>query len=221
MSLNATIVIVSWAGFGTAAGAMLGQRMWSKNTTPPTHGPAARAPPPRARLALGRTIATALLFGALAWRFGLRTELLAYSALAVTAVPLSLIDWYELRLPRRLVLPLYPTLLALFGTAAAVHHDVGDFMRAVAGMVILFAAYLVTAMLTRGGVGAGDVQAAGPVGLALAWPSWSTLLAGTLISWFCFAAMIALLRLSHSVTTKEFPFGPAMFAGTFVAVLSH
>jgi leader peptidase (prepilin peptidase)/N-methyltransferase len=219
MSLNATIVVVSWAGLGAAVGAVLGQTMWSDNATR-TQGSGARSPPSRTCLAIGRTIATALLFGALAWRFGLRIELLAYSVLAALSVPLSLIDWYEMRLPRRLVLPLYPTLLVLFGAAAIVHHGVEDFVRAVAGMVVLFTAYLVTAMLTRGGVGAGDVQAAGPIGLALAWPSWSTLVAGTLISLCCFTAMAVSLRiLSPSIAGREFPFGPAMFAGTFIAVL--
>lgn len=71
-------------------------------------------------------------------------------------------------------------------------------------------------------MGAGDVLAAGPIGLALAWLSWSTLFAGTLISLFCFVVMVISLRMmSHSAARQEFPFGPAMFAGTFVAVLAH
>lgn len=57
--------------------------------------------------------------------------------LATVSVPLSLIDWYEMRLPRRLVLPLYPILLVLLGVATVVDHDVVDFVRATAGMVVL------------------------------------------------------------------------------------
>jgi leader peptidase (prepilin peptidase)/N-methyltransferase len=220
MSLNATFV-VSWAALGAMVGATLTRAPWSTIATCRPRGPGSRSPP-TAHLAIGRTVVTAALFGAFAWRSGPRIDLLAYSALAAVSVPLSVIDWYDMRLPRRLVLPLYPILLALFGAAAVVDDDGDGFVRACAGMAVLFAAYLATAMLSRGGLGAGDVVAAGPIGLALAWPSWSALLAGTLISLLCSAAMVALLTTSsRSGARQEFPFGPAMFTGTFVAVLTH
>jgi leader peptidase (prepilin peptidase) / N-methyltransferase len=87
-------------------------------------------------------------------------------------------------------------------------------------MAVLFASYFLTALLSHGGLGAGDVRAAGPIGLALAWLSWSTLLAGTLLSLLCFAAMAtASKNTTNSAPPQELPFGPAMFSGTFFAIL--
>jgi leader peptidase (prepilin peptidase)/N-methyltransferase len=166
-------------------------------------------------------ITTAALFGLLAWRFGPRLELLAYSYLAAAAVPLSVIDAFEKRLPRQLVLPLYPACVALFGLAAAMNGDGTRFVRAVSGMVVLLAAYFATAVLSHGGLGAGDVRTSGPVGLALAWLGWPTLLAGTLFSLLCFTAMaVSTKEAAKSFLGQEFPFGPAMFSGTFFAILT-
>jgi leader peptidase (prepilin peptidase)/N-methyltransferase len=168
----------------------------------------------------GQVAVTAILFGLLAWRFGPHPELFAYSYLAAVAVPLSVIDLFEMRLPRRLVLPLYPVCVALFALAAATSGDGTRFARAAGGMLVLLAAYLMTAVLSNGGLGAGDVRASGPVGLALAWLSWPTLLAGTLVSFLCCALMAMSTRdTTTSLPRREVPFGPAMFGGAFFAIL--
>lgn len=64
--------------------------------------------------------ATAVLFGVLAWCVGVRPELVAYSGLAASCVPLAAIDLVEKRMPARLLLPAYPILVVLFGLTAAV-----------------------------------------------------------------------------------------------------
>lgn len=220
MSLTATWTAASWTAIGAATAAAT--RSISTNhlaeTTRLTGAGAPRSPP-TSGLVAGQVIATAVLFGLLAWRFGPRVELLAYSYLAVVAVPLSVIDMLEMRLPRSLVLPLYPVCGGLFGLAATVNGDGPAFVQAVAGMAVLLAAYLTTAVVSHGGLGAGDVRAAGPIGLALAWLSWSTLLAGTVFSLVLFAATaIATRDSTRSFLRQERPFGPAMFAGAFLAI---
>jgi leader peptidase (prepilin peptidase) / N-methyltransferase len=230
MSQNATWIIVSWTALGaTAASAMqpISTTHLTKPTTPNTLVIATRTrfdavprPPPDIGLVVWQVVTTAVLFGLLAWRFGPQLELLAYSFLAAVAVPLSAIDALEMRLPRQLVLPLYPACLTLFGLAAAVDNDGARFARAAAGMAVLLAAYFATAVLSHGGLGAGDVRAAGPIGLTLAWLSWPTLLTGTLLSLLCATATAALSRrTTNSSFQREFPFGPAMFGGTFLAIL--
>jgi hypothetical protein len=52
---------------------------------------------------------TACLFGLLAWRVGVRPELLAYSALAAVGVPLAVIDVLEQRLSTKLLMPATPS----------------------------------------------------------------------------------------------------------------
>jgi leader peptidase (prepilin peptidase) / N-methyltransferase len=163
---------------------------------------------------------TTVLFGLLAWRVGLRPELLPDSALAVICVPLAVIDLVEKRMPARLLLPAYPSLVVLFGLAAAVEHNGAAMLRSCAGMVILFVFYLLIALSARGALGAADVRLAGLLGLALAWPGWATFLAGALLGLlygaFTGATMIVLRR-AHWHTL--IPFGPALIAGAFTALL--
>lgn len=228
MSLSATWIIVGWTAVGAAAAGVM-RPLTTKHLTRPTSRFAATRtrfdgaprPPPNRDLVVGQMVTTPVLFGLLAWRFGPHLELLAFSYLAAVAVPLSVIDMREMRLPRQLVLPLYPAGVALFGLAAAVHDDQARFVRAIAGMVLLLASYLATAVLSQGALGAGDVRAAGPIGLALAWHSWPTLLSGTLLSLLCFTAMATLSKHpTNSFLRQDLPFGPAMFGGTFLAILT-
>jgi len=107
---------------------------------------------------------TAVLFGLLAWRVGVRPELLADSALAAVCVPLAVIDLVEKRMPTRLLVPAYPSLVVLFGLAAAVEHNGAAMVRSCVGMVILFVFYLLIALTARGALGAADVRLAGLMG---------------------------------------------------------
>lgn len=231
MSQNATWIILGWTAIGAATASVMGPistKYLAGHSTQPSRA-ATRAgfdraprPPPIPGLVVGQIVTTAVLFGLLAWRFGPRLELLAYSHLAATTVPLTVIDTITLRLPRQLVLPLYPTCLVLFGLTAAANHDGPRLARAMTGMTVLLVAYLATAALSHGGLGAGDVRAAGPIGLALTWLGWSTLLTGTLFSLLCATATAVVARnTTASLQRREFPFGPAMFTGTFLAILTQ
>jgi leader peptidase (prepilin peptidase)/N-methyltransferase len=218
MSLTATWIIPGWTAVGAVTAVATQPITMGYLAKPTTPNRAPRPPPPRSGAGIGQVAVTATLFGLLAWRFGPHVELLAYSYLAAAGVPLSLIDLLELRLPRRLVLPLYPACVAFFGLATVVNGDAARLGRALGGMVVLLAAYLTTAVLSRGGLGAGDVRASGPIGLALAWLSWAALFTGTLVSLLCLTAMAASAR--DPLLRREVPFGPAMFIGTFFAILT-
>lgn len=230
MSLTATWIAIGWTVVG-AATASATQKITTKHLTDPTAPRTAFAamratidgaprPPPTASK-VGQTVVTAALFGLLAWRFHSLIEVLAYSYLAALAVPLSVIDIVKMRLPRQLVLPMYPACVALFALASAASNDGPRFARALAGMAVLLLAYVATAVLSRGGLGAGDVRACGPIGLALTWLGWPTLLAGTLYTLLLFSVVAASTKdASNSFLRQELPFGPAMFSGAFLAILT-
>jgi leader peptidase (prepilin peptidase)/N-methyltransferase len=112
----------------------------------------------------------AVLFGLLAWRVGVRPELLADSPLAAVCVPLAVIDLVEKRMPAALLVPAYPSHVVLLRLAAAVEHNGVAMLRSCAGMAILFTFYLLIALTARDALGAADVRLAGLLGLALAWP---------------------------------------------------
>ncbi len=92
--------------------------------------------------------------------------------------------------------------------------------RALAAMTILITFYLVIALAARGALGAADIRLAGLLGLALGWPGWITLISGTLFGLLygslTGATMITLRRASHHTLI---PFGPALIAGAFTALL--
>jgi leader peptidase (prepilin peptidase) / N-methyltransferase len=163
---------------------------------------------------------TAVLFGLLAWRVGVRPELVAYSGLATVCVPLSAIDVIEKRMPSRLLVPAYPGLIVLFGIAAAVEHNAAALLRSLAGMAILFTFYLIIGLASRGALGAADIRLAGLLGLALAWPGWDIFVSGAalglLYGGFTGAAMIVLRRASRHTLI---PLGPALIVGAFTALL--
>jgi len=166
-------------------------------------------------------LATATLFGLTAFRFGSAVETFATSSLVLIGVRLAVIDVARHQLPRALVLPLYPILLALLSLAATTDGRFSDLARATGGMIVLTGAYLAIALLSRGGIGAGDVRLAGPVGLVLAWQSWVAVFFGTVLT-FTFGGVMALaVGAGRDSREAEIPFGPAMLGGAYTAMLWH
>lgn len=164
--------------------------------------------------------ATACLFGLLAWRVNLRPELLAYSALAAVGVPLAAIDILEQRLPAKLLMPAYPIVVALLALAAITEHNGTAVLRSLAGMIFMLVFFLVIALAVPGALGAADVRLAGLLGLALGWLGWTTVASGAMLGLLygslTGATMIVLRRATRHTLI---PFGPALIAGAFTALL--
>jgi leader peptidase (prepilin peptidase) / N-methyltransferase len=167
------------------------------------------------------TLATTVLFGLLAFRMGPCAELLPYSCVVLIGVQLAAIDLAELRLPGRLIWLASGAASILFLLAALRDHNGTALLRALISMAALPAVYLVIAVLTRGGMGAGDIRLAALVGLALGWRSWSALIGGTLIAFGC-AVIVGLILIAtgRATRTSPIPYGPAMLVGTVVAILA-
>ncbi len=165
-------------------------------------------------------LGTALLFGLLVWRVGIRVDLAGYSALAAVGVPLAAIDVVEQRLPHVLLLPSFPIVIALFTVAAVVQRDWAGIIRALIGMSALFAVFLSIVVASRGGMGAANARLAGLLGLGMAWHSWETLIVGTMLGLVCAAIVGAGLITTRRATPRTpIPLGPALIAGALVAVL--
>jgi leader peptidase (prepilin peptidase) / N-methyltransferase len=211
MSMQTMWIILGWAVTGLAL-SPVPQRVGSRPGQP--------QPANVERVAITAALVTSALFGLLAWRFGAGIELVAFSALALFGVRLALIDLAELRLPTALVMPLYPVTLGLLGLAAAAEGTYLDLLRAVIGMIVLPTTYLAVALLSRGSIGGGDIRLAGPVGLVLAWESWTAVLAGTVIA-FIYANIAILVIAANGRANRHthVPFGPAMLGGVFTVVL--
>jgi len=165
--------------------------------------------------------ATAVLFALSISRTATVADLLAYSVFAAIGVQVAAIDLIDLRLPKALIWPTFGALLVLLAASAASHGEHASLIRAAAGAAMLVAFYLAIAVVSRGGLGAGDVRLAAPVGLMLAWHDWPTLLTGTIVSFLgsCVLAAVTIAT-RHSSSRSAVPHGPAMLTGAFAAMIA-
>ena len=167
-------------------------------------------------------LGTAALFVAVTARLGLSAALPAYLYLAAITIALALIDVDVQRLPNAIVYPSYLVGAGLLVTAGAIDGDWGAVGRGMFGMAALFLFYLGLSLTYKGrGMGLGDVKLAGVLGLYLGWLGWSSLLVGVFAGFLLGGLVgVTLLALRRAGLRSQFPFGPSMLAGAFIAVFA-
>jgi leader peptidase (prepilin peptidase)/N-methyltransferase len=109
----------------------------------------------------------------------------------------------------------------LLGLAALVRGELGPFLRALAGMVALYALYYLLMLIYPAGMGFGDVKLAGVVGLYLGWLGWAEVVIGGFLG-FVIGALsgLGLMAARRATRKSALPFGPAMLLGALIAVLA-
>ncbi|MFC3450754.1 prepilin peptidase [Amycolatopsis speibonae] len=165
---------------------------------------------------------TAAVLGSLGWRVGARGELAVYGFVAVLAVPLAVIDWCEHRLPRALMWPQLAGAILGFVVLCLVRHDPAPGVRALAALVAAGGLFLLLAVATGEGVGAGDVSVAAVVGLATGWIGWAQVVGALLTASLLALVMIAVpgVRRRDDDGAVLVPFGPCLLTGALVMVLA-
>jgi leader peptidase (prepilin peptidase)/N-methyltransferase len=162
---------------------------------------------------------TAVVSALVAVRFGLVWELPAFLALAGVAVFLALIDLRHHLLPDRVVLPAIAAGAVLLALAGAVEGNVSAVVRAGVAAVVLFAVFLVLALIAPSGLGMGDVKLAALLGLYLGWLGWNVVVLGAAAGFVVQAALAVVLLAARRIGLKgELPFGPAMLLGAALAI---
>lgn len=169
-------------------------------------------------------ITTAAVTGAACVAFALRFDntpgLPALVVLAVLGVQLARVDISLHLLPNQLVLILLIAGIFLLAAPAILSQQADSFVRALVGAVILFAVYLILALISPGGLGMGDVKLAAPVGLYLGYLGWSQLLYGGLLGFIVNGVTtVVLLGGKRRNMGKEVPHGPAMLSALALAAL--
>lgn len=163
---------------------------------------------------------TAALFTALTWRLGPGLDLVAFLALAAGGVVLTLVDLRTLRLPDIVTGAILLAGLSLLGIEALAVDEIGAYVRALAGSVVLAGYHFALAVLRRGALGFGDVKLAAVIGLHLSWLGWGELIAGAALS-FVGAGTTAALMLARGKARLDTPlaFGPWMLLGALGGIL--
>lgn len=166
-------------------------------------------------------LAVAGVFVAVTARVGWDPALPAYLLFAWTLVVLAVIDARTRRIPNRLTYPLVPILIVLFAAAALVAGEPGRIAAAALGGLAAFAALLVLALISPGGMGMGDVKLAGLIGIGLGSVGWGVLLLGIFAGFLLGGLVSVVLLATRSRRRKDLiPFGPYLAAGALVALLA-
>ncbi|ATG51861.1 prepilin peptidase [Brachybacterium vulturis] len=138
--------------------------------------------------------------------------------LAVACALLVVVDLAEHRLPNRLLALAYPSLLISLLPAALLGPDWALLGRALLAGMVVMVVYLVLALISPAGLGMGDVKFSGLLGLALGWAGWQSVILGVLAAFVLNAVIALLVMVVRRDRRGEVPFGPAMVAGTALAL---
>lgn len=154
---------------------------------------------------------TGLLFVALYCLLGLNLLLLKYLLLACFLVAISFIDLEHYIIPNELV-------IAMLGTGIVMDLLTREFglVSILLGMFVPFATLTALALISRGGMGGGDIKLAGVTGLFLGWPQSIV----ALILSFFIAGIAGLIMLALKVKKRKdpIPFGPYYAVGILISV---
>ena len=163
---------------------------------------------------------TALLFAAMAWRFGWSWVLPAFLFLSAAGLVLSRIDLQHKLLPNRIVVPTLGIGFVLLLLDAGMNQRWGNLLAAVIGCAVTFVIYLILALISPRGMGMGDVKLSAPLGLYLGYLSTGHLILGIALGFIVGAVTSVLLVTSGLAGRKTaLPFGPSMFLGCVLTVL--
>ena len=157
--------------------------------------------------------------GSLCWALGRQWALIPFLLLGVGGTALAVIDVRLMRLPNRIVLPLYGTGLVGLAAASALG---GGWNRLFAGVIALVIFYLLFYLLAAfGPMGFGDVKLVGVLALHLGWLGFQYAYAGILLG----AVTAALAALALVVVRRgswrgsKIAYGPYLLFGAWAAIL--
>ena len=166
------------------------------------------------------TALAALVLGGLAGAAAGWTALLpAYLCLALTGAPLMVIDYEHHRLPNRLVYPAAIGAFVLLALAAAVDDDWADYLRAVEGAAVAYAALFVLKFISPRSFGWGDVRLGGVLGAYLGYHSWLAVYYG-LFAGFVLGSLVAVVLIAAGRATMKsaLAFGPMLLLGALLVL---
>ena len=144
---------------------------------------------------------------------------LTFGLLVSTGLRLTVIDLDTHLLPRRTVYRAMALTIPLLMLSSSVD-DQGSVVSMFLGGLTMWVVLQVCEVLSRGGIGKGDVAFAGFLGLFVGWESYTNVLIAVVAAFLAGGVIAAVLLISRRATrSTRFPFGPFLFFGALLAVL--
>ncbi len=164
-------------------------------------------------------LATAVLFAAMAWRFGWHWELGGYLVLVAALVPLTVIDLHTQTLPRGSSTPAPPSACRSWSPARWSRDEPVRLQWALLGGLGGLGFFLLLYLGWKGGMGDGDVRLAALLGIFLGWIGPMHVPVGLFLG-FVAGAVVGIAMLARGAGRKtEVPFGPFMALGAVIVIL--
>jgi leader peptidase (prepilin peptidase)/N-methyltransferase len=164
-------------------------------------------------------VATAAIFVVFGLKFGADPVLIAFCILGAALVALVWIDLHEFRLPREITYTAFVLSAIVIVIVALVDDDPARIWDAAFGAGLALAIMGTIYVLSRGGMGDGDVRLAPLLGMHLGYLNPAIVPVG--LFWgFVFGAVIgvAVMAVGKAGRKTALPFGPFLAAGTVAAV---
>lgn len=166
-------------------------------------------------------LATAVLFGLAAWKFGMTVTAFVFMGFFWTLVVLTVIDLETTTLPTRIVRPAF--VVGWVGlTAAALVHDETDRLLPAAIGALIFGGffYLLYVLVGERGMGGGDVRLAFVLGTFLGFVGApGVVLMGMFLSFLLGGLSgVGVMLVTGGDRKMQIPFGPFLAAGSILAV---
>jgi len=164
-------------------------------------------------------LSTSFLFGLTAWHFGLSWRSPAYCVLMAGLVALSWIDLKTRRLPRAIIYWTAGLGVPLLCVAALVEHEPQRIWMLLLGAGISLAIMALIYLVSRGGMGDGDVRLSPLLGAYLGFLNPGLAPVGLFFGFLIGAFVgVAVLVSTHGDRKTAIPFGPFLALGTVLAI---
>ncbi len=164
-------------------------------------------------------VSTALLFVLMAWHFGWSWQLPAYCTLMAGLVALTWIDLHTKRLPREITYTTAAIMVPLLCVAAVVQHEPRRIWMMALGSAVALALMGLIYLVSRGGMGDGDVRLSPLLGAALGFQNPGLAAVGLFFGFLAGAVVGVVVLVAHHGDRKtSIPFGPFLAVGTVVAL---
>ncbi len=144
---------------------------------------------------------------------------LTFGVLVSSGTRLAVIDLDTHLLPRRTVYRSMALTIPLL-TLSSFLDEQGSVTSMFLGGLTMWVVLQVCEVLSRGGIGKGDVAFAGFLGLFVGWESYTNVLTALVAAFVSGGVVAAVLLISRRATrSTRFPFGPFLFFGALFVVL--